>query len=77
MLVGLDPFDMVLVTRDILLVGLFEETRPVLNRPCQEAAKDKVEGRGEVPVILRIINEEFAVRRNAGVVSGCLQCFLV
>ena len=55
---------------ETLLVGLFEETRPVPDRPIQEACKDKIEGRGKVPVILNIINKEFTVRRDEGGLDG-------
>lgn len=53
-----------------LLVSLLEEPGPVEDRPRHEARKDKVEGCGEVPVVLEVVDQEPRVGRHEGRLDG-------
>ena len=47
-----------------ILIALFEEPRPVFDRACQEACKNKVKGSSKIPVVLYIIYIKLGVGRD-------------
>lgn len=54
----------------VLLVSLLEEPGPVEDGPRHEARKDKVKGCGEVPVVLKVVDQEAGVGRHKGRLDG-------